>query len=154
MKHVQERLDQSERRVCRVLDQPRSTQRYKGVSREDDERLARRLHELARQHPRRGYRLMWGMLRREGWAGVKGAADVNGARVNIKRVHRVWRREHLRVPVKPTKRRRLGHSQNGILRQRSQHKDHVWAIDFIHDTDERDRSLKWLPTAPCTVPVF
>lgn len=137
MTHVRERLGPdepgvSERRVCRVLDQPRSTQRYIAVPRDGDEHLVRRMHELVRRHPRRGYRLIWGMLRQEGW------------RVNRKRVHRLWRQEGLRVPGIQLKRTRLGHSRNGILRHRAEHKNHVWALDFIHDTDHRGRPLKWL----------
>lgn len=132
MRHVQQQLCQPERRVCRVLGQPRSTQRYVSIPRDGDERLVQRMHELVRRHPRRGYRMICGMLRLEGW------------RVNRKRVHRLWRREGLSVPAKQHKRRRLGHSMNGIVRRRSQHKDHVWAIDFIHDTDARGRPLKWL----------
>jgi transposase InsO family protein len=115
-----------------VLDQPRSTQRYTPVEREGEARLVTRLHELVRRHPRRGYRMMCGMLRLEGF------------RVNFKRVHRLWRREGFKVPSKQHKRRRLGHSANGILRRRAEHTDHVWCLDFIHDTDERDRPLKWL----------
>ena len=132
MTHVQRQLGQAERRVCRVLDQARSTQRYTPVEREGEERIVTRMHELVRRHPRRGYRMMCGMLRLEGF------------RVNFKRVHRLWRREGFRVPSKQHKRRRLGHSANGILRCRAKHKDHVWCVDFIHDTDERDRPLKWL----------
>jgi transposase InsO family protein len=132
VKHVQETLEQPERRVCRVLDQPRSTQRYVAVPRDGDEALVRRLHELVRLHPRRGYRMMCGMLRLDGW------------RVNVKRVHRLWKREGFRVPGKQHKRRRLGHSENGILRRRAEHKNHVWCVDFIHDRDDRDRPLKWL----------
>ncbi|MCW5775734.1 MAG: hypothetical protein KIS87_04730 [Phycisphaeraceae bacterium] len=63
------------------------------------------------------------MLRQEGW------------RVNRKRVHRLWRREGLRVPAKQHKRRRLGHSEHGIARRRAEHKDHVWCVDFIHGRD-------------------
>jgi transposase InsO family protein len=130
--HVRATLDPSERRVCRVLGQPRSTQRYAAAPRDGDERLVRRMHELVRAHPRRGYRMICGMLRLEGW------------RVNRKRVHRLWRREGLKVPGTQRKRARLGHSENGILRRRPEHKDHVWAVDFIHDTDARGRALKWL----------
>jgi putative transposase len=132
VKHVQETLEQPERRVCRVLDQPRSTQRYVAVPRDGDEALIRRLHELVRQHPRRGYRMMCGMLRLDGW------------RVNVKRVHRLWKSEGFRVPGKQHKKRRLGHSENGIARRRAEHRNHVWCVDFIHDRDDRDRPLKWL----------
>ena len=132
MKHVQSRVRRSERRVCRVLGQPRSTQRYVSIPRDGDEPLVRRLHELVRRHPRRGYRMICGMLRLEGW------------RVNAKRVHRLWRQEGLRVPCKQHKQARLGCSVSGIVRRRAERKDHVWAVDFIHDTDERGRPLKWL----------
>ena len=132
MTHVRARLEQPERRVCRVLGQARSTQRYAAVPRDGDEPLVRRMHELVRMHPRRGYRMIWGMLRLEGW------------RINRKRVYRLWKREGLKVPSKQHKRRRLGHSENGILRKRPEHRNHVWCVDFIHDTDERGRALKWL----------
>lgn len=132
MKHVQGGLGRSERRVCRVLGQARSTQRYRAVPRDGEGALVRRMHELVRLHPRRGYRMIWGMLRLEGW------------RVNGKRVHRLWRREGFAVRVKQHKGRRLGASGNGIVRRRAEGKDHVWCVDFIHDRDERCRPLKWL----------
>jgi putative transposase len=61
-----------------------------------------------------------------------------------KRVHRLWRQEGLKVSGIQHKRTLLGHSENGILRRPAEHINHVWAIDFIYDTDARDRSLKWL----------
>jgi transposase InsO family protein len=123
----------SERRVCRVLSQPRSTQRYEAAPRDDVEAaLVKRLHELVREHPRRGYRMMCGMLRLEGW------------RVNRKRIHRLWKLEGFRVPCRQHKKRRLGSSEHGITRHRAQHANHVWCVDFIHDRDERGRPLKWL----------
>jgi hypothetical protein len=123
----------SERRVCRVLDQPRSTQRYEATPRDDQETaLVKRLHEPVREHPRRGYRMMWGMLRLEGW------------RVNRKRIHRLWKREGFRVPGKQHKKRRLGSSEHGIVRRRADRMNHVWCVDFIHDRDEQGRTLKWL----------
>ena len=132
MTHVRAVLRSSERRVCRVLGQARSTQRYAAVARDGDEPLVRRMHELVRAHPRRGYRMVWGMLRLEGW------------RINRKRVYRLWKREGFKVPGTQHKKRRLGHSENGILRKRPEHRNHIWCVDFIHDTDERGRPLKWL----------
>jgi transposase InsO family protein len=64
--------------------------------------------------------------------------------VNRKRVHRLWKQNGLKVPVKQHKKRRLGSSDNGIVRRRASHKDHVWAWDFIHDRTEDGRALKWL----------
>jgi transposase InsO family protein len=87
---------------------------------------------LVRRHPRYGYRRVWALLRGEGF------------RVNRKRVHRLWKQNGLKVPVKQHKKRRLGTSDNGIVRHRASHKDQVWAWDFIHDRTEDGRSLKWL----------
>ncbi len=88
--------------------------------------------ELVRQHPRYGYRRIWGLLRGEGF------------KVNRKRVHRLWKREGLKVPQKQHKKRRLGSSTNGIVRHAATQKDQVWAWDFIHDRSEDGRPLKWL----------
>jgi transposase InsO family protein len=88
--------------------------------------------ELVREHPRYGYRRIWALLRREGW------------RVNRKRIYRVWRREGLKVPRKQRKKRHLGHSANGCARRRAEHKDHVWAWDFVFDRTRDGRPLKCL----------
>jgi putative transposase len=122
----------SERRACRVLGQPRSTQRQKAKSREKEGRLVARMLELVREHPRYGYRRIWALLRREGW------------RVNRKRVWRLWRQQGLKVPRKQRKKRRLGSSANGCVRRPAEHKDHVWAWDFLHDRTADGGPLKWL----------
>lgn len=122
----------SERRACRVLGQPRQTQRYRPRIKEQERRLVERMLALVRAHPRYGYRRIWALLKREGW------------KVNRKRVHRLWRREGLKVPQKARKKRYLGHSANGCARHRAEHIDHVWAWDFIFDRTTSGRSLKWL----------
>jgi putative transposase len=129
---VQGALGVSQRRACRTLGQPRRTQRYVAKRRDDEEKLAARMLELVRRHPRRGYRFMWALLRREGW------------RVNRKRVWRLWKKQGLKVPRNRRKKRRLGTSGNSCVRHRSEHKDHVWAWDFIFDRTENGRSIKWL----------
>lgn len=88
--------------------------------------------QLVGRHPRFGYRRIWALLRAEGFS------------VNRKRVHRLWKQNGLKVPVKQHKRRRVGSSENGIIRHRASQKDHVWAWDFIHDRTEDGRALKWL----------
>ena len=125
-------LKVSERRVCRALGQPRTTQRYAPREKSWEAQLVARMLELVRLHPRFGYRRVWALLRREGW------------RVNRKRIYRLWRREGLKVPKKPRKKRHLGHSANGCARLRPEHIDHVWAWDFIFDRTENGRTLKWL----------
>ena len=64
--------------------------------------------------------------------------------MNKKRIYWLWRREGLRVPKKTVKKRRLGHSGNSCVRRRSEHKDHIWTWDFIHDRTATGRPLKWL----------
>jgi putative transposase len=72
------------------------------------------------------------MLRLEGW------------RVNRKRIWRLWKVQGLKVPQKMHKKRRLGTSDNGILRRRASSCNQVWAWDFIFDRTANGRSLKWL----------
>jgi len=122
----------SERRACQVLGQSRSTQRYAPQEDEEEQRLVTRMLELVREHPRYGYRFITVLLRREGWS------------VNRKRVYRLWRQEGLQVPKKQRKKRRLGTAAGGCVRRRAEHKDHVWAWDFIFDRTENGRSIKWL----------
>jgi hypothetical protein len=50
--HVRQTLDGSERRVCRVLGQRRSTQRKAPRGRDDEERLTADIIELARERGR------------------------------------------------------------------------------------------------------
>jgi transposase InsO family protein len=125
-------LKVSERRACGVIDQPRSSQRYKPHEREEEETLTRKMLELVRRHPRFGYRRIWALLRAEGF------------KINRKRVYRLWRKEGLKVPQKQCKRRRLGSAANGITRLASTEKNQVWAWDFIHDRTEDGRAIKWL----------
>lgn len=133
--HVQQMFHISERRACRVLGQHRSVQQYrpaKGPKQAEDARIAVRLHELAAQHPRYGYRRMWALLRREGFA------------VNRKRVQRLWHQEGLKVPQHPRQRRAVGHSTASVVNSPPIHKNDVWCWDFSHSTDAFGRPLKWL----------
>ncbi len=54
--HVREELPVSERRICRVLGQHRSTQRKVPRGADDEEALTADIIELARQYGRYGYR--------------------------------------------------------------------------------------------------
>jgi transposase InsO family protein len=123
----------SERRACRVIGRPRSTRRYTSKQpNEQEQRLVQRMHELVRHRPRYGYRRIGALLRRE------------GRPVNIKRIHRLWKQEHIKVLQKQHNKRHPGSSRNSIIRRRGEHRDHVWCRDFIHDSDARGRPLKWL----------
>ena len=81
---LREEFTVSERRACRVLDQPRTSQRYQAKPRDGEAALVKRMLELARAHPRYGYRMITAKLRQEGW------------QVNRKRIYRLWRREGLK----------------------------------------------------------
>jgi len=121
VEQVQEVLDVSERRVCWVLGQPRSTQRYKKCVADDEEILTTRIVALASEFGRYGYRRVTAMLRQEGW------------QVNHKRVERLWRREGLKVPAKQPKRGRLWLTDGSIVRLRAELPKHVWSYDFMED---------------------
>jgi len=84
--HVRQAHRVSERRVCRVLGQSRTSQRYQAITAPDEEPLTAAIVRLASQYGRYGYRRITAMLRDEGW------------HVNHKRVERIWRREGLKVP--------------------------------------------------------
>jgi putative transposase len=84
---VQRRLPVSERRACAVVGQLRSTQRHRGVVRDDEAALTAAIVRLAtRSSAPIGYRRITALLRAEGW------------RANHKRVERIWRRKRLKVP--------------------------------------------------------
>lgn len=122
----------SERRACRALDQHRSAQRYRPKIADDEPRLVEAMLAIVRQRPRFGYRRVWALMRADGW------------RVNRKRVYRLWRLKGLTVPQKRVKKRRLGMSDNGIVRRRAMRMNEVWSIDFIFDRTTNGRSIKWL----------
>lgn len=115
-----------------MVGQPRCTQRYEPQPRDQETKLVARMLALVARQPRYGYRRIWALLRQEGW------------RVNRKRIWRLWKQQGLKVPRKKRKKRRLGCSANGLLRQRATHRNHVWTWDFIFDATANGRSLKWL----------
>jgi putative transposase len=131
--HLERRLQVSQRRACKVINQPRSTQRYASKRPARDAKLAAELRRYAVAHPRRGYRMAAAHLRRQ------------GMRVNAKRVARLWRQEGLRVPQRQHKRRRLGHGGNSTQRRGATRRNEVWSYDFVFDQTEDGRRLKWLP---------
>jgi putative transposase len=132
VKHVEKELDVSQRRACKVVEQPRSTQRYVEHGDRGDREIVRRLQELSRQHPRYGYRFMTALLKRE------------GLKINRKRVQRLWRETGLKVPARTMKKRRLGGSENACFRRRAERPNHVWSYDFVMDQTSDGRRLKIL----------
>ena len=86
MDNLQQKLGVSQRRACKVIDQPSKTQRRTPKVKADEEALRTAIIDLALQYGRYGYRHITEMLKREGF------------RVNHKRVERIWREEGLRYP--------------------------------------------------------
>jgi len=122
----------SERKVCEVLEQPRSTQRRKEKVNESAEKLTMRITELAIEYGRYGYRRITALLRNEGW------------RVNHKRVERIWREEGLKVPKRQPKRRRLWFNDGSCLRLRPGYKNHVWSYDFVAERTSDGKAVRML----------
>jgi transposase InsO family protein len=129
---VCEQLPVAEIRACRVLGQPRSTQRYTPRVADDEPALRERIVELAKEYGRYGYRRITALLRRDGW------------RVNRKRVSRIWRQEGLKVPQRQPKRGRLWLNDGSCIRLRPEHRNHVWTYDFVHERTHDGRALRLL----------
>jgi len=123
----------SERRACRVLGQPRATQRYRPRRPDADRRLIAELRRLVESYPRYGSERVHQVLVGMGW------------RVNFKREHRLWKQKHFQVPKRQPRRRRLpGSSENICLRHKATHRNHVGSYDFLADRTEDGRQLKLL----------
>jgi putative transposase len=122
----------SQRRACRVLGQPRTTQRRAPHVPDDEPRLVARMVELACEYGRYGYRRVTALLRAEGFA------------ADHKRVERLWRREGLKVPAKQPRRGRLWLNDGSCVRLRPERKDHVWSDDFVQARTRDGRAFRML----------
>jgi putative transposase len=119
----------SERRACRLVGMARTSCRYERPRQGREEKLKARLHTLAGERRRFGYRRLTVLLRREGWT------------VNHKRVYRLYRQEGL--GVRRRKRKRLGAAERRPLIPPTRGNER-WSMDFVSDalTDGRKfRSL-------------
>ncbi len=120
----------SERHACRIVDQPRGTQRYIPTLKPDEDLLTRAIIALAGEYGRYGYRRITALLNQAGFE------------VGKDRVQRIWRREGLKVPKKQPKRGRLWLNDGSIVRLRPEHRDHVWSYDFAEARTHDGRSLR------------
>lgn len=122
----------SERQACRIIGQPRSTQRYVGTLRADEDALTRSIILLASEYGRYGYRRITAMLKTAGW------------KVSADRVQRIWRREGLKVPKKQPKRGRLWLNDGSCIRLRPERRNHVWSFDFVETATHDGRRIRIL----------
>lgn len=132
MKHAVAKLGVSERFACRVLGQPRATQRKVARTADDEAALTEDIIALARQFGRYGYRRITALLRDAGWL------------VNKKRVERIWRQEGLKVPQRQPKRGRLWLNDGSCIRLQPEHPNHVWSYDFVEDRTHDGRKIRML----------
>src|ERR1700733_8222369 len=122
----------TERRACRLANQPRGTQRYRVIRREDEDALTQAIVQLAKQYGRYGYRRITALLKHAGW------------QVGKDRVERIWRREGLKVPQKQKPRGRLWLNDGSCVRLRPTHANHVWSYDFVSTHTHDGRSVRLL----------
>jgi hypothetical protein len=125
-------LPVSERRACRVIEQPRSTQRYEFIRSDFDDFIRRRTIEIASQYGRYGYERVTEMIRGEGYL------------VNKKRIELIWRQEGLKVPSKQPKRARLWLCDGSTIRHRPEYRNHVWSYDFVSEQTYDGRKFRIL----------
>ena len=110
-------------RACALLHLQRSTFHYAAHPR-DDTLVVARIHRLAAQHPRYGYRRIDALLNQT-------------ERVNHKRVRRLWRTHQLQV--RRVVRKRLRRERPTQLQ--AAYPGHIWAYDFLEDALADGRKL-------------
>ena len=98
----------------------------------DEDALTAAIVALAARFGRYGYRRITDLLQMAGW------------QVNAKRVQRIWRQEGLKVPSRQPKRGRLWLADGSCIRLRPEHRNHVWAYDFVSETTSDGRKLRLL----------
>lgn len=115
-----------------MLDQPRSSQRFEGKAKDEDERLTKRILAHVRQRPRWGYRRIGQLLKRD------------GEQLNMKRVYRLWKAAGLKVPRKRRKKRGIGQKTNACHIQPAMFKNDVWTWDFVQSSTVDGRTIRFL----------
>jgi putative transposase len=117
----------SERRACRLLELDRSSYRYEARPDRSQE-LREALIEAARNKPRYGYRRLWVLLTRGGWA------------VSPKRVYRLYIEEGLKI--RRLKRKRIAGEKSAVGTLTAANQE--WAMDFVADGLESGRAIRML----------
>ena len=120
-----EEFKASERHVCELLAVPRSSARYRGGR--DESLVQERLRELAREHPRFGYRRLHVYLHRE-------------MGLNHKKVQRVYR--ELGLNVKRTRRKHLRRTLQPRPALTAPNQE--WALDFASDVTVANQRFRVL----------
>lgn len=117
VEHVRVLFGLSQRRACLILSLDRTSVRYVR-RRSDDGELRQRLHAIAAERRRFGYRRLGIMLAREGLA------------MNHKKLLRLYREEGLRVRRRGGRTRAIGTRAPMTLPQAANQR---WSLDFVSD---------------------
>jgi putative transposase len=117
----------SQRRACGLMGLVRGTCRYR-KRRVEDQRLRKRLRELAEARRRFGYRRLQVLLEREGW------------QVNHKRVYRLYVEEKLLL------RRKRGRKRSTVRQPLAEPMaaNQTWSVDFMSDALSSGRRFRML----------
>ncbi len=115
--HLKTERQMSERRACALVGADRTTVRYRS-RRPPDTALRARLHELACERRRFGYRRLFVLLRREGEPSGKN------------RIYRLYCEEGLTVRKRKARRRAVGTRAPILVEARPNAR---WSLDFVHD---------------------
>ena len=115
--HLRTVFEISERRACSIINADRKMVRYQSC-RPPDTALRRRLHDLAAERRRFGYRRLFVLLRREGETSGKN------------RIYRLYREEGLMVRRRRARRRAVGIRAPILVEAKVNAR---WSLDFVHD---------------------
>ena len=115
--HLKAALGLSERRACRIVGADRKMIRYR-PRRPADTELRQRLHDLANERRRFGYRRLFVLLRRE------------GETAGLNRIYRLYREEGLVVRRRRRRRKAAGMRAPILVEARPNAR---WSLDFVHD---------------------
>jgi putative transposase len=131
-----DRYHLSERTACRIVGQPRGTQRYVPIAKPDEDELTQNIVYLGSEYGRCGYRRVTALL------------NDSGIEVGKDRVQRIWRREGLnrrsaqRNPKETTKTGRLWLNDGSCIRLRPEYPNHVWGFDFVETQTHDGRRIR------------
>ena len=118
----------TERRACRLIGVDRTAFQYQ-PKRDADDAVRARLHELANERRRFGYRRLAIMLRRD------------GLKMNLKKVYRLYREERLTVRKRGGRKRALGTRAPMTIPQGANQR---WSLDFVSDALNDGRRFRIL----------
>jgi len=130
VKHLVDNKKYSERKACNLIGINRLSYRYFKKPAPDDLNITEIIKELSRRYRRYGYRRITALLKRK------------GITINIKRVHRIWKKEGLSLATKRPRKRRRGISVEIV--KKAETVNHVWTYDFMEDRTEYGGKLRIL----------